>query len=238
MSAEVIRPLFGDPDLSVNRKEDRTPVTEADRRAEAAMRQLIAERHPDHGIVGEEYGTYAEDAEWVWVLDPIDGTKSFAANCPLFGTLIGLLHQGQPVLGAINQPIMNQLCLGDNERTVLNGSPVKVRTPPSLDQATLLATDVVEARQRLGRETIDGLIERVGMFRTWGDCYGYLLLASGWADAMLDPVMNSWDLLPLIPVIRGAGGRITSWEGRDPVTATSCLAAHPDLHEKILKLKN
>ena len=121
-SGEVIRPYFAKADLDVELKGDRSPVTRADREAEAVMRELIGQHYPQHGIVGEEFGTENDGAEFVWVLDPIDGTISFASGCPLFGTLIGLLREGKPVLGAIHQPILEQLCIGDNASTTLNGA--------------------------------------------------------------------------------------------------------------------
>ena len=118
-SGDFIRPYFAQPGLQVDTKSDDTPVTLADRGAEELMRRLIAQRFPEHGVIGEEYGNDRPDAEWVWVLDPIDGTKAFASACPLFGTLIALQHQGRPVLGAIHQPVMGQLLVGDGAGDVL-----------------------------------------------------------------------------------------------------------------------
>src|ERR1700690_457641 len=126
-SGPILQKHFWDPALAVEQKSDQTPVTEADRAAEGAMRRLINARFPQHGIIAEEYGPERADAEWTWVLDPIDGTKSFMHGVPLFGTLIGLLYQGQPVLGAIHQPILNLLCVGDGKVTTLNDRPVHVR---------------------------------------------------------------------------------------------------------------
>ena len=142
-SAQVIKPYFGAFDLEVELKSDETPVTAADRGAEEVMRHLIRKEFPDHGIIGEEFGDENEAAEFVWVLDPIDGTKSFASGCPLFGTLICLLHEGQPILGAINQPILERLCIGDNEQTTVNGHPVHVRETDNLSEAILLTTDIL-----------------------------------------------------------------------------------------------
>lgn len=234
-SAEVIRPLFGRSDLRVDEKEDTSPVTAADRDAEAAMRELIRARYPEHGILGEEHGRENEGAELVWVLDPIDGTISFVSGCPLFGTLIGLVRRGEPVLGVIHQPVLGQLCVGTPEGTTLDGRPVRVRDRGGIAGATLLATDLAGIERHHDYAAFEALRRRAGLFRTWGDCYGYLLLASGRADAMLDPIMHVWDLLPLIPVVRGAGGRITGWDGGDPRTATSCVAAGPVLHEVLLE---
>ena len=123
-AAEIIRPLFGRPDLKVDTKSDATPVTEADQNAELRIREMIRARYPDHGIQGEEFGIENGDAEYTWVIDPIDGTKSFITGCPLFGTLVALLHQGTPIVGLIHQPIVGQMCLGNGTTTTLNGRPV------------------------------------------------------------------------------------------------------------------
>jgi myo-inositol-1(or 4)-monophosphatase len=237
-AAEVIRPQFRNPALPIESKPDDTPVTLADRRAEERMRELIEATYPAHGIIGEEYGSVREDAELCWVLDPIDGTKSFAAGCPLFGTLVCLLFQGKPVLGAINQPILGQLMIGDGERTLLNDQPVRLRPCARLGAATLLSTDLREVSRYQDGAAFEKLLAGVKMVRTWGDCYGYLLLASGYADIMLDAVMAKWDLLSLVPIVRGAGGVITDWQGKDPESGTSIVAAAAELHAEVIALLN
>jgi myo-inositol-1(or 4)-monophosphatase len=237
-SGDFIRPYFARPDLAVETKSDLTPVTVADRGAEELMRRMIHERFPGHGILGEEFGPENTDAEFVWVLDPIDGTRAFAAGCPLFGTLVALLHRGQPVLGAIHQPVLGQLLIGDGTRTTLNDQPVSVRTTARLEDATLLCSDVLSAAKHQNGPAFDALCRRVRLLRTWGDCYGYLLLATGGADIMCDPIMNPWDIAALIPVIRGAGGIITDWQGRDPVNAASIVAATPALHAQVIAALN
>jgi myo-inositol-1(or 4)-monophosphatase len=237
-SADFIRPYFGAADLVVETKEDATPVTLADRGAEELMRKLINRTFPSHGIIGEEYGTERADAEFVWVLDPVDGTKSFAAGCPLFGTLIALLHQGQPVLGVIHQPILRQLMIGDGATTTLNGRTVRARTTSRIEDATFLTTNVHSPARHQNGPAFNALAARARLFRTWGDCYGYLLLAGGWADVMCDPIMNPWDIAALIPVVRGAGGVITDWRGGDPVNAKSIVAAGPALHASVIAALN
>jgi len=233
-SGDFIRPFFGNPDLVVETKLDATPVTLADRGAEELMRSMITRKFPAHGVIGEEYGNHQADADFVWVLDPIDGTKSFAAACPLFGTLIALLHRGQPILGAINQPILRQLMVGDGQTTTLNGRAVRVRPTTRIEDATFLTTNVHSPAQYQDGPAFQALAARARLFRTWGDCYGYLLVASGWADVMCDPIMNPWDIAALIPVIRGAGGVITDWQGNDPVNAKSIVAAGPGLHAQVI----
>lgn len=235
-SARVIRPLFASHGLRVDRKDDASLVTAADRDAEAAMRELIGARYPDHGVIGEEFGSERTGAEWVWVLDPIDGTISFVSGCPLFGTLIGLLRRGEPILGVIHQPVLEQLCVGTPDGTTLDGRPVRVRDDRALEEATLLTTDLVNIERHRDYAAFETLRRRVALFRTWGDCYGYLLLASGGADVMLDPVMHPWDLLPLIPIVRGAGGAISAWDGEEAVGADSCVAAAPQVHGRVLQI--
>jgi histidinol phosphatase-like enzyme (inositol monophosphatase family) len=234
-SGDFIRPFFAQPNLVVETKADDSPVTIADRGAEELLRKLIAERYPQHGVIGEEFGSLNPQADFVWVLDPIDGTKSFTAACPLFGTLIALLHQGQPVLGVIHLPVLRQCLLGDNQSTTLNGRPVRARSTKRLADSTLLTSDTLNLAKYQNGPACDRVIARSKLFRTWGDCYGYGLVAGGWADVMLDPIMNPWDIAALIPVIRGAGGIITDWTGGDAVKANSIVAAATkELHAEVI----
>jgi len=235
-SAEIIAPYFGNPGTVVEFKSDDSPVTAADRGAEAAMRKLIEARFPDHGIIGEEHGSVREDAEFVWVLDPIDGTKSFITGVPLWTTLIGLLHQGQPVLGAINQPTLGQLAIGDGTTTTLNGKPVRCRPTTILGEATLVTSDHFNLARYQNGPACDRLIQQTRLYRTWADGYGYLMLAAGFVDIAMDPIMNLWDLAALIPVVQGAGGIITNWQGTGPYPAEAAIAcATPQLHAEVLK---
>lgn len=234
-SGNFIRPYFAQPDLVVETKADDSPVTVADRGAEKLLREVIAQRFPTHGVVGEEFGSENPNADFVWVLDPIDGTKSFAAACPLFGTLIALLHQGQPALGAIHLPVLQQLYIGDNATSTLNGKLIRTRGTKRLAEATLLTSDTLNLAKYQHGPACDRVVSQAKLFRTWGDCYGYTLVAGGWADVMLDPIMNPWDIAALVPVIRGAGGVITDWNGKDPVHADSIVAATtPELHAQVI----
>jgi len=238
-SGDFIRPYFGDNTVEVEAKADASPVTIADRGAELLMRELIVAKFPDHGVMGEEYGRLNPDAEWVWILDPIDGTKSFAAAVPLFGTLIALQYQGEPVLGVIHQPILRQLCIGTADGTELNGAPVRLREPKDLASALLLTTDtraIGKYRGVSAEAGWDALTNRIRLLRTWGDCYGYLLLASGWADIMIDPKMEIWDLAAIVPIVQGAGGVITGWDGTKALD--SAVAAHAKIHGEVLEILN
>ena len=237
-SAKVINPMFANPGLQVELKADNSPVTYADRKAEEVMRALIEKTFPDHGIVGEEYGESRPDAELTWVLDPIDGTRSFAANCPLFGTLICLRQNKLPVWGAIHISSIGKLYIGNNEQCWCNDRVVCLRKPPPLAECFLLTSDhkLVARYQDAGKW--DKLISATGQYRSWGDCFGYTLLASGGADIMADPILEIWDISALIPVIRGAGAVATDWQGTDPVGKRSLVCAHPDVHGQVLEILN
>lgn len=235
-SEAVITPLFRREDLEVIEKSDDTPVTQADRGAEAEIRKLINSRYPGHGIIGEEYGSENADAEFVWVLDPVDGTFSFARGIPLFGTLICLKHLGRPILGVINQPFMKECVVGDPELTTLNGKPVRCSDVGEMDRALFLTTDSRRAAKVQPHTRFETLIERCRLFRTWGDAYGYLMVATGRAEAMFDPIVNEWDFIGHIPIMQGAGGRVSDWDGNDAVGASSVICANAALYDPIMDI--
>ncbi len=236
-SGEIVRGYFRTP-VSVTAKADASPVTVADQKAEEIMRERIVKTFPEHGIIGEEFGVHNPEAAYQWVLDPIDGTLNFIAGGLMFGTLIALLKDGEPILGVIHQPILHELLIGTDSETTFNGTRVRVRACSDLADATLLTTDpyLIKAHQNL--ERFDALRQRVRVYRGWGDCYGYLLLAIGQVDIMIDPIMNLWDIMALIPVVRGAGGRITDYHGGDPTRGTSIVATGGDLHQEVLDILN
>lgn len=167
-SGEFIRPYYGRADLAIEAKEDASPVTAADRGAEELLRSRIEARYPDHGIIGEEFGNVRASAEWTWVLDPIDGTKSFITGVPLWGTLIALLHWGQPVLGCIHQPVLGQLLIGDNHSAELNGRAVRCRGTTRIQDATVLTSDQLNLARYQNGPACDRLLERARLVRTWG----------------------------------------------------------------------
>jgi inositol-phosphate phosphatase/L-galactose 1-phosphate phosphatase/histidinol-phosphatase len=208
----ITRGYFRKP-VTVFDKADASPVTVADREAEAAMRQLIEQAAPDHGIYGEEYGTVRTDAEWVWVLDPVDGTKAFITGKPSFGTLIALLHRGTPVLGIIDQPILDERWLGVTGRqSTLNAQPIHVRTCPELRLAALYAT-APEMFTQSDSIAWEALRSRVKLPRYGADCYAYGLLAAGYVDLVVEASLQPYDYLPLVAIIEGAGGLLTDWQG-------------------------
>lgn len=237
LSANIIKPYFR-TGMNIEHKEDNSPVTVADKNAEEAMRRAITEEYPEHGIVGEEFGSYKEDAEYKWVLDPIDGTKSFISGALSFGTLIALLKDDEPILGVINQPILNEFLIGDNKTTLINNKPTSVRNCKDISYAVLLTTDHINIDEYQNLEKFEKLIRKVRLYRNWGDCYGYYLLATGFADVMIDPIMSFWDTMALIPIIKGAGGIITDYKGDDPVKGNSIIAASPGIHSQVIKCLN
>jgi myo-inositol-1(or 4)-monophosphatase len=220
VAGAVIRPFFraaAENVMDTALKADRSPVTIADRSAERAMRAVLAERFPDHGILGEEFGLDRPEARLCWVLDPIDGTRAFITGRPIFGTLIALMQDGIPVLGVIDQPITGERWIG------VSGQPTRFRGPfggrpgcrpcGGLDQAELSCTspEMLDAAGRPGWERLAAGVRRV----SWGgDCYAYGLLALGQIDIVAEGDMKLWDWAALVPVIEGAGGRVTDWNGQ------------------------
>jgi histidinol phosphatase-like enzyme (inositol monophosphatase family) len=221
--ADAARPIathYFRTGLVVDDKSDQSPVTIADREAESAMRALLDEHVPQHGVFGEEHGAVRTDAEYVWVLDPIDGTKAYITGLPIFGTLIALLHRGRPVLGIIDQPILQERWLGvDGQPSTLNGQPIHVRACASLDRAYMYSTAPLMFPGAAGKRH-EALTERVKLFRWGGDCYAYGLLAAGHVDLVVENSLKLYDFAALVPVIQGAGGLITDWRGR-PVDVQS-----------------
>ncbi|HRP68961.1 MAG TPA: inositol monophosphatase family protein [Turneriella sp.] len=235
ISKDVSQRYFKKPldQIGIQHKADASPVTAADIEIESRLRSLIEKKFPDHGIVGEESGNTKSDADFVWVLDPIDGTKSFISGVPLFTTLIALLHKGNPECGAIYQPILNELVWGNNRECFFNGNKTQIRNTAVLKDATLLITDANDMTTHHPTAQFSKLTAQTRFWRTWADGYGYALLATGYADVMLDPVMNPWDIMAVIPVVRGAGGIVSDFAGNDAAKGTSLMAAPPALHHQV-----
>ncbi|WP_036281653.1 histidinol-phosphatase [Methylocystis sp. ATCC 49242] len=223
------------------------PVTEADRAAELAMRRLIQTTFPSHGIIGEEFGSTDEDAEYVWVLDPIDGTKSFICGFPTWGTLIGLSHRGRPCYGLMHQPFTRERFHGDGEAAFWRGPArngkggeerrkLSVRPCPKLSQATLMTTSPLLIDPAL-RENFHRVELEVRLSRYGGDCYAYCALAAGHVDLVIETNLNPYDIVALIPIIEGAGGIVTTWSGGSAAQGGSIIAAGDRaLHDAALKL--
>jgi histidinol phosphatase-like enzyme (inositol monophosphatase family) len=192
------------------------PVTMADKGAEAAIRKLIAARHPDHGVIGEEYGEDRPDAEFVWVLDPVDGTRAFVAGLPLWTILIGLRWRGSPVLGSIGQPYLDEVFVGSaaGSRLIRRGesAPLRVRPCPALSQAVISTTDP-ELFDTEERAAWTGLRAAVRLARYGCDAYAFAMVAAGRMDLAVDAGLKPWDVEAVVPVVRGAGGLVTDWRG-------------------------
>jgi myo-inositol-1(or 4)-monophosphatase len=246
VAAEVIHRYFLG-ETAVTTKSDATPVTQADRGAEEAMRALIDARYPAHGVLGEEFGSKEaarRSPRYRWVLDPVDGTRAFISNCFLFGTLIALERDDgtgfRPVLGAIAHPAAGLALIGHAGACRLysaDGSerPVQVRPCARLADATVLATTHWSTCEQSGGPAVENVIRKAKLYRTWGDCFGYFAIATGGADVMLDPTLSYWDVAAVVPVIEGAGGRVSSWQGGNPLERLSLIASSGAVHEEVLR---
>lgn len=235
----VIRPLFRAPhDLTT--KDDQSPVTAADRGAEAAIRELLAAERPSDGILGEEFAPAGLDQERVWVIDPIDGTRAFITGKPTFTTLIALWEQGRPRLGLIDQPITGERWVGKvGNSATWNGRPVRSRACPALDRAVMLATAPELFETPGDRAAFDRVQARAGHFSWGGDAYGYALVAMGAADLVIEMGLKAYDFAALVPLFAAAGGVITDWDGQ-PLTLASegkaIAAGDPTVHAEALAL--
>jgi len=214
--ADAVRPIaarYFRTQVAIDDKTDNSPVTIADREAETAMRDLLTRHVPEHGVFGEEHGAVRTDAEYVWVLDPIDGTKAFITGLPIFGTLVALLHRGKPVLGIIDQPVLKERWLGvAGERSTFNGQPISVRTCAALANAYMYSTAPIMFPGAYAKPH-EKLTRQVKLFRWGGDCYAYGLLASGHVDLVVEADLKLYDFAALVQVVKGAGGLITDWKG-------------------------
>ncbi len=241
-SAEVILPLFrADHGL-----EDKggpgafDPVTAADKGAEAAIRRIIAQRHPEHGVIGEEYGEDRPDAEFVWVLDPIDGTRAFISGLPVWTTLIGLRHQGKPVLGSIGQPFLGEIYIGGAHGSRLVGPPgerpLKTRRGAALDQAIIATTDPEGCFSADELAAWRSLRAASRLARLGCDAYAYAMVAAGTLDLVVEAGLKNWDIEAAIPMIAGAGGTVTDWRGQ-PIGdhgGQSAIIGDPAMLEAVL----
>ena len=244
VSGEAILPFFR-TSLGVENKGGPgtfDPVTAADRAAETAMRTLIRKNFPDHGIIGEEFGSDRTDAEYVWVIDPIDGTKSFICGLPAWGTLIALTRAGEPVYGMMHQPFTRERFTGDGGTARYRGPAgersLRVRRCAALGEAILTTTSPLLMKEADRR--IFGKVETAArLSRYGGDCYGYCMLAAGHIDLVIETELKPYDILPLMPIIAGAGGIVTAWDGGSPKAGGRIIAAgDPRVHEAAMKILN
>lgn len=254
MAAEALRPLrdfaaeiawqagrctlryFQTP-LVPDQKADETPVTVADRQSERLLRERIEARYPDHGILGEEEGETRPGAAYRWILDPIDGTKTFVQGVPLYAVLVGLEHEGRMIVGAVNLPALGELLVAAvGEGCLWNGRPARVSAVRTLRESLLLCSDP-QAMAPHGREAAyRRLVEATRMQRTWGDAYGYSLVATGRAEVMLDPQLSLWDCAALQPVLLEAGATFTDWSGTPATGPRELIATNGLVLDEVLSL--
>lgn len=236
-SAEAIGPYFRSQ-LEVMDKGRQVfdPVTVADKAAEQAMRRLIRDRYPTHGILGEEDGAQSGSSPLTWVLDPIDGTRAFITGLPLWGTLIALNDGHGPVLGVMNQPFTGERFIGTTAGARSNGARLRTRSCESLSSAVLMATtpDMFQTPEQ--RAAFDAVASRARLTRYGGDCYAYCMLASGFVDAIVEASLQPYDIQALIPIIEGAGGVVSAWDGSSAQNGGAVVACgDPRLHAQLVE---
>ncbi|MDB5341738.1 MAG: histidinol-phosphatase [Schlesneria sp.] len=237
----VILPYYQNPDLEVERKRDTSPVTEADKKAELLIRDRLATAFPDDAILGEEFPDKAGTTGFRWILDPIDGTKSFIHGVPLFGTLIGVEFEEQCVVGVARFPALDEVAYAAQGSgawwQIGSGEPrrVRVSTVTQLSEATFCMTNPSRWLAMGKQPVLEGLMSSVQLARGWGDCYGHILVATGRAEVMIDPAMNAWDAAALVPIIQEAGGHYVDWNGKPTIYSGNGLSVVPGLKDEILR---
>ena len=237
--SEIIIMEYFRQKLNIERKNDDTPVTIADKKSEEIIRSLINKQYPDHGIIGEEYEGKNIDSEYLWVIDPIDGTRSFIAGHKDFGTLIALIHKAKPILGIINCPAHKERWIGiDRMPTTLNGDIVNTSNIKHIDNSYTF-TSGLYFEDKFFRKSFEKIIEKSNYYRFGGDCYMYGMLASGLIDIVVEDTLKIHDYMALIPVIEGAGGVVTDKKNQKITLQSdgSLLAtANPELHKEVIGL--
>lgn len=234
--------LFGSTGVTIDYKNDRSPVTQADREAERILREAIVDQFPQDSVIGEELGRIEGTSSFRWVLDPIDGTKSFITGVPLFGTMVGIEHDGEPVAGAIYFPGLDEMiwaardagCWASRADGVARRATVRHRK--ELAECTLLVTDTATFAERHALGAYGKLDQAARFTRSWGDCYGYYLVATGRADIMIDPVLQIWDAVAAQPIIEEAGGIFCDWQGRRRADSGHAVAANEWLIPQVLRI--
>jgi histidinol-phosphatase len=226
---------FGTGTAATEWKADQTPVTVADREAERVIRDVITRAFPDHAVLGEEDGETPGRVPVRWIVDPLDGTRTFVRGVPLYGTLVGVEVDGEPAVGVVYLPALDEMVAAARGLgCTRNGRPCRVSGTATRAGALAVVTDERSARQRSG--AWDRLVARTAMQRTWADCYGYVLVATGRAEVALDPAMNVWDCAALLPIVEEAGGWFTDWRGRRTIRGGEGVATNGVLHDEVLGL--
>ncbi len=223
--------------VATYRKPNKTLVTQADFEAEKFMRQRVAEAYPEDSFIGEEEGESKGTSSRRWIVDPIDGTHSFVHGVPFYGVLIGVEIDGEPFIGVINIPALGEVVYAAKGLgCFLNGEEAHTSQTKALEESLLLSTDFWTCHKHGFGKAADELQARANARRTWGDCYGYVLVATGRADVMLDPVMNLWDCAALLPIIEEAGGTFTDWDGRRTISGGNAVATNGPLFRDVMAI--
>jgi inositol-phosphate phosphatase / L-galactose 1-phosphate phosphatase / histidinol-phosphatase len=236
LSGKIIRKYFRHEVFAEYKEAESPIVTIADKEVEAALREAIEKRYPDHGINGEEYGIKAPDAEYKWVLDPIDGTIAFTCGKPIFGTLISLMRKDKYLIGIIDQPILKERWIGTGGETLFNGARTKTSGITDIKKARLATTTAAMFKSESQKKSFQALSDCVHVTTFGGDCYNYALLAGGTIDIVIERTLKLHDYAALIPVIEGAGGIITDWNGK-PVNSNGDVVAcaSKELHNIVIE---
>jgi histidinol-phosphatase len=233
---------FQQDNLTVERKSDASPVTIADRAAEQLLRERIAAAFPHDGILGEEFGTAGGTSGFTWILDPIDGTKSFITGVPLYGTLVGIEHEGRALAGLIYAPGVDEgaFAAAGQGAWHFRGNqpprPARVSSKPRLADGLLVLSQVDLFAQRGAAAAFEALQAAASLTRTWGDCYGYLLVTTGRAEVMIDPILNVWDAAAVQPIVEEAGGTFTDWQGQPTIHAGEAIATNSRVLAEVLAI--
>jgi len=223
--------------VQAERKSDNTPVTLADRQAEQILRDMIKETWPDHGMIGEEYGHENSDAPYCWIIDPIDGTKSFVSGVPLYSTLLALTDGDEALVGVAYFPVLDDIIYAvRGGGCYWNGRRVHVSQTSILSEAVLLTSELNFFHLSNRWQAWQRLVENTYVQRTWGDAYGYFLVATGRADIMLDPAMHLWDCAPLQVILQEAGGTFTDWKGTATIHGGESVATNGLLFDKVMDI--
>lgn len=233
---------FGQDNFSVERKADASPVTIADRSAEALLRERIQATFPDDSILGEELGEHHGSSGFRWILDPIDGTKSFISGVPLYGTMVGVEWQGESWIGLVFIPGLNEGVYASRGggcwhfRGDETPKPARVSNKSSLGEGLFVTSQVDTFARRQGMRAFEELSKAAYVTRTWGDCYGYLLVATGRAEVMVDPMLNVWDAAAVQPIVEEAGGTFTDWKGNRTISAGEAIATNGLVKKEVLAI--
>ncbi len=241
-AGELTLKYFQQRHLAVERKSDRSPVTVADREAETLLREQIRGTFPEDAIVGEEHGELPGTSGYRWILDPIDGTKSFISGVPLYGTLIGVERGGRSLIGVIHVPALGETVFARQgggcwyQREGQPAVPTQVSTTDRLSDGLFVTSQVDTFTARGAADAFTEVSRAAYITRTWGDAYGYLLVATGRAEVMIDPAMHIWDAAALQPVLEEAGGRFTDWQGNPTILAGEAIGSNGRVHDEVLRV--